>query len=368
MKGLAFGGSAFAVVVLLLPLAGCPSDIAPGTTAGPAASTGDLPGITTFGGTVDPTNPVDPDGGSMGGGGSGSSSTSVGGDTTDGSTGLSTTTASTTGSESSSGSDSSSTTNPVTGRGTTTDGPNTTTDTPGTTTTMGPAMTSSSGGGSSSSSSSTGGGSSSSTGMVCHDVFGDYDNCLDANGMTDVSVCNAGIGNATCIVDDLVMPTLGVCSVIDCVDDCDCPDAPPTGNADVVCTAVTGDPAQLFCNLDCSSGQTCPDGMDCFGDLCVWLGPDALGTPYGDCFNNPIDTCGFNGICLNDGGAPTIGVCTQDCVVAADCPPAPPGGAAPVVCSDVTGDMNGECLLDCNGGGACPPGMICFANLICAWN
>ncbi len=347
------------------PLAGCPSGVTSGISGG-EGSTGLPPGITTFAATIDPPMPVDSGGSSMGGGGS------LGGTTTgieDSTSGAATETGS---DPTDSGTSSGSPPDPTTGTPdpTTGDPPDPTTgappdpttgDPPDPTTGPGPGTTGTTGGSSS--------GGSASTGPACNDVFGDYDNCLDANGMVDVAVCNAGIGNATCIVDDVASPTLGVCSVIDCVDECDCPAAPPTGNAPVVCSAVTGVPADLFCSLDCSAGQTCPDDMDCFGDLCVWVGPNAAGTPYGDCLNNPNDICGFGGVCLNDNVAmPTIGVCTNDCVGVGDCPAAPAGGGSPVVCTDVTGDGAGECVLDCNGGGACPPGMSCFGNLICVWN
>ncbi|MEX1366563.1 MAG: hypothetical protein AB1Z98_25790, partial [Nannocystaceae bacterium] len=86
-------------------------------------------------------------------------------------------------------------------------------------------------------------------------------------------------------------------------------------------------------------------------------------------FTNPPDICGFDGICLNDDVMmPTIGVCTEECPGGVgDCSPAPPGGASPVACADLTGDMMDECFLNCSGGAACPPGMTCFAN-ICVWN
>lgn len=54
---------------------------------------------------------------------------------------------------------------------------------------------------------------------------------------------------------------------------CDTPDdceAPLTGDAEVVCAGPSGN----SCALDCSNGQTCPDGMSCtelFSVVrCVW--------------------------------------------------------------------------------------------------
>lgn len=94
-----------------------------------------------------------------------------------------------------------------------------------------------------------------------------------------------------------------------------------------------------------------------------------IGTPYGDCFNNPTGICGLDGLCLNDGAMPTIGVCATACPGGVgDCPAAPPGGASPTTCADLTADGAAECYLDCSGGAACPPGMTCFSNTLCAWS
>jgi hypothetical protein len=194
-------------------------------------------------------------------------------------------------------------------------------------------------------------------------VPGNYDNCLGPGAMVDTTVC-AAPGATTCIVNDIMSPVAGVCSVTDCIDPCDCP-ASPGGTAVVSCGDITGNPADLFCYLDCSMGATCPAPMTCFADLCIWPGAGAGGTPYGDCFNNPNSICGLTALCLNDGAMPTIGVCGEPCNVVADCPPAPPGGT--VACQDVTTDGSNECILDCAGGGACPAGMTCFGGFICAW-
>ncbi|MEX1364998.1 MAG: hypothetical protein AB1Z98_17855, partial [Nannocystaceae bacterium] len=260
-------------------LTGCPDDVAPGVpspTGG--SSTGDRPGITTFGGTVDPTLPGD-------------ASVSATGD----------------------GSGAGTSTDPTTGPGVTTGDPGTTTDDPTTTTDPGtttddPASTSTGMGGGSTStgmgggststgmgggststgmggSTSTGGGSSS-TGPACNDVGGTYDACVNMAGAVDTTPCNAP-GTSTCLTTGGAMgaPFTGsVCSVDTCMDECDCPAAPPTGNAVVTCSDVTGDPMALFCSLDCSMGETCPTGMVCFGGfVCLWPTPAGLGDPYGDC-------------------------------------------------------------------------------------
>jgi hypothetical protein len=207
------------------------------------------------------------------------------------------------------------------------------------------------------------GGSSSDGPAICNDVPGNYEACLGVGNAVDTSGC--GVGGATCITGgDPVIA--GVCSVTGCADACECPGAPATGNADAACDAITGG-AETFCYLDCASGETCPDGMVCFANLaCVWGGEGADGVPYGDCLNGGPSTCGLEGLCLNDGPVPTIGVCTIDCAVLGDCP-ASPGGTAPVACTDVTGDAMPECILDCNGGGSCPAGMSCFSSTLCAW-
>jgi hypothetical protein len=291
--------------------AGCPGTEAPGVLDNgfvPGSSTGDRPGITTFNSTVDPTLP--------------------GEDGIDG-----TTTGAVDGTTTEAGTTAGSTTEP----GTTTE-PSTSSG-PGSTT--------------------TGGG--------CNDVPGNYESCLNMAGAIDNTPCMAP-GDSTCIyTGNMAAPTAAVCSITDCVDVCDCPAAPASGTAVLSCGDVTGNPANLFCYLDCAGGEACPTGMTCFGGfLCVWPGPSAGGTPYGDCLNDP-SACGLEGVCLNDGAMPTIGVCTEDCNVVGDCP-ASPGGTAPVSCQDVTGDMMSECILNCSAGQTCPAGMTCFQNFLCAWN
>lgn len=311
-------------------LAGCPGADVPGLDDGPVfgSSTGDRPGITTFNSTVDPTLPGEE---SVDGSAEGTSTSAVD-DTT---TATATSTMGTTGEP---GSTTGSTTDPDSGT--------------------------SSGSASASATEST---TDPTTGGGCNSAPGAYANCIDMNGAINNAPCMAP-GDATCLyTGDMANPTAATCSFVDCVDACDCPAAPASGNAVVTCDDVTGDPAELFCYLDCGGGEACPNGMTCFaGFLCAWPGPGAEGTPYGDCFTMP-DACGLDGVCLNNGAMPTIGVCTEDCNVVGDCPPSP-GGTAPVSCEDVTGDMQNECILDCSGGQACPAGMTCFQNFLCAWD
>lgn len=196
---------------------------------------------------------------------------------------------------------------------------------------------------------------------VCHDVPGNYDSCLGPGGAIDVSGCDDP--GATCISVG-TPPLAGACAVDACADLCDCPFAPPTGNASITCGPLTG--GANLCYLDCAGGLTCPDGMICFNDeVCIWPGDLADGEPYGDCFNGNFSVCGLEGLCLGD-DAMTAGVCTEHCVSAASCP-ASPGGSASVTCQDITNDGDPECVLDCQLG-SCPPGMICFAGVLCMWD
>lgn len=204
--------------------------------------------------------------------------------------------------------------------------------------------------------------------MECHDTGGAWEACLDADDDVDTSMC--GGDSPTCLTggDPAIV---GSCSW-ECTDECDCPATPASGTAPSTCSDITGSGTSL-CSLDCSAG-TCPTGMTCFAELaCVWEGAGAAGEPYGDCFNNGSSICGLEGLCLQDGDEmmmidPTISVCSLPCTVNADCDPAPPGGSAPVLCTDVTTDGANECIIDCGAGQSCPTGMTCFGSLLCAWD
>ena len=68
----------------------------------------------------------------------------------------------------------------------------------------------------------------------------------------------------------LLVPGSGVCTPDGCTDANDCPAPPPGGNASVTCLDANGDDVP-DCRIDCSGGQTCPNGMQCFSDeICVW--------------------------------------------------------------------------------------------------
>lgn len=173
----------------------------------------------------------------------------------------------------------------------------------------------------------------------------------------------------TCIVDDVMNATWGVCAENSCADVSDCPTAPPGGNAVETCGEITG-AAPAECYLDCSGGETCPTGMNCeAGVICAWpAAPADVG--YGDCLIDqsaclPSET----GCLVDDIVAPTQAVCfNPDCADVSECPAAPPGGTAPPLCLDVTGDGDNDCVLDCLAGQTCPTGMTCLAGGgICIW-
>jgi len=221
---------------------------------------------------------------------------------------------------------------------------------------------SSSSDGGESSSSSDGGGESTdgTTGNGCGGI-GNYDACLDAMGDPNSLLC--GFPGSTCI-NGGTPPTVSVCSQTVCVDDCDCPQAPPGGNAAVTCGDLVGTPTPE-CYLDCSGGETCPTDMDCYaGALCVHA-EEVEG--WGSCVDS--GSCGVNDTCIvDDPMMVTLGVCsTEDCSGPADCPAAPATGTAPVTCGSVVAAPPDECYLDCSGGQTCPDGMDCAFNFLCMW-
>lgn len=135
---------------------------------------------------------------------------------------------------------------------------------------------SSSGAESSSSGAAVDGSSSSGGGPACDPpVVGEWNACMDANGDIDNTLCNwigdpDGTGFLTCLSSPPAKLEGGnICTIRDCVDTCDCFDPPATGTAEVVCAKILADGATA-CGLDCSSGQTCPDGMECASGLCFW--------------------------------------------------------------------------------------------------
>ncbi len=88
-------------------------------------------------------------------------------------------------------------------------------------------------------------------------------------------------GEDTCLDDGAMPPGAGACSQSGCADAGDCLAAPATGDAVVACEDL-GD--GNTCYLDCSMGETCPDGMVCTdvgmgmttGQACLWPGAMVL--------------------------------------------------------------------------------------------
>ena len=94
--------------------------------------------------------------------------------------------------------------------------------------------------------------------------------------------------------------------------------------------------------------------------------PDPDGV-YDDCVNVPAEACEPDALCfLDDMAMPTVGVCAPTpCRDASDCPEAAEGDAPPQ-CTDLDGDTEPECSLDCSGGQTCPSTMVCHDDELCA--
>jgi hypothetical protein len=73
------------------------------------------------------------------------------------------------------------------------------------------------------------------------------------------------MASAVCLHDGADPPTIGVCTILDCVDACDCPAPPATGNAQVTCAPILPN-NQTACILACGAATTCPDGMTCINN------------------------------------------------------------------------------------------------------
>lgn len=158
-----------------------------------------------------------------------------------------------------------------------------------------------------------------------------------------------------------------------CADITDCEPVPGTGDAPAACADVTGD-MMPECILSCMGGETCPDGMICFGDqVCVWPEIPDPEEGYGNC-GLPGGECSMGAVCLDDqpmmGMDPAWTVCSEaGCADASECLQlAPATGDAPITCADPAG-MGGPntCYLDCAGGQTCPDGMSCIDSSWCAW-
>jgi Cleaved Adhesin Domain len=178
--------------------------------------------------------------------------------------------------------------------------------------------------------------------------------------------CDAGL---VCLSDAGM--TLGWCGTLNCADDVPCQPPPGTGDAPAICAPL--DAMTNACALDCSMGQTCPDGMVCFDSaFCVWeemVPPPPMLPAYGDCADNPVETCQpTEDACITNAGGTAAGCSQSGCAAAGDCPAAPATGNAPVTCGDLGG--GNTCYLDCAAAQTCPDGTVCTvvgAGSACLW-
>jgi hypothetical protein len=112
------------------------------------------------------------------------------------------------------------------------------------------------------------------TGSTCDpQIPGEWNACIGQDGEPDDTLCNwtqvpGSTGSIACF-GAAENPDASVCMIFGCEDECDCFDPPATGTAPVVCADVLA-AGGLGCALDCSNGETCPDGMQCLGGLCFW--------------------------------------------------------------------------------------------------
>ena len=187
-----------------------------------------------------------------------------------------------------------------------------------------------------------------------------YGDCINNVGCAN--------GNEGCIVD-AEPPNLGFCTS-SCTSVDDCNPIPDTGDAPAVCMDLTGDDMGE-CYLDCSGGQTCPDGMVCGLDLfCAW---EPIPVPgYNDCATQPDLVCLDGETCVattdKTNGDSEICAATGCVDPAMDCPDLPLTGDAPAACMDIDGMAGDECVLDCSGGQACPDGAVCTDGGFCSYD
>jgi hypothetical protein len=189
---------------------------------------------------------------------------------------------------------------------------------------------------------------------------GSYGYCLtDYGGFDTDTIC--GPGHRCVLWGDPIEQT--ACALQDCVDNCDCPPPPATGNATVSCGPFID--VMNGCYLSCANGETCPDGMSCAdGVFCATNVPEV--PVYGDC-GNLASECEGMGFCVV--GLNGESGCVVSCANVNDCPEAVPvGGRAAPACSDITPVSGGlECYLSCIDGLACPDGMTCLNGTVCLW-
>lgn len=175
--------------------------------------------------------------------------------------------------------------------------------------------------------------------------------------------------DATC--SDLAQGAAATCTFAPdarsgCVDACECPSAPATGDATVACGEIDGDATQSECYLDCSDGQVCPDGQSCINDVACGFPTATVGGPYEAC-NPPEVECEDDWLCILDGIPSTIGACVGvACGTVADCPVGPADGTT--ACADVIPTIPGnECHLACAVDADCPAGASCYLDSLCVY-
>ncbi len=93
-------------------------------------------------------------------------------------------------------------------------------------------------------------------GSVCGEpLAGQWGDCINGNAQA------CGNEDASCLANSTTNPAWGTC-ILSCSDRCDCWAAPEGTDATPECAPVLPG-GELACVLDCTSGQACPDGMNC---------------------------------------------------------------------------------------------------------
>ncbi|HWB80021.1 MAG TPA: hypothetical protein VG755_33885, partial [Nannocystaceae bacterium] len=122
---------------------------------------------------------------------------------------------------------------------------------------------------------------------------------------------------------------------------------------------------------ECVVDDDCGMQGICIGCICIGGCELAGSGTYDVCLlpDDTTDTSACNddtAVCVvNAAAMPNAGVCSSPCVEVCDCPPLP-GYDAQIVCEDIGGAGQGQCLVTC-GDGRCPPGMVCTMDAVCLW-
>lgn len=110
------------------------------------------------------------------------------------------------------------------------------------------------------------------------------------------------------------------------------------------------------CRVDYVGGETSTDSTTWATSTSTSTDSESAGDCvelYGPC--STVDAC-CSGSCIVQGPG---GACSADCATAEECD-AGDGGTAPATCT------SDGCVLACNLGGTCPPGMVC-GGAACVW-